>query len=201
MRHGQLLVLFLLTIYSISIFGCKEYNQFDFGIDYLVMFTCRVVSCVFGRECLLWLVCSLGKTLLAFALFDFVLQGQTCLLLQVSLDFLILHSSPLWWKGHLLLVFIIEGCVDHHRTVQLQLFSITAQGIDLDYCDIECPSLEMNRESKRVPEKYLCLLYWLLQSLLTVQIMTNCGKFLKRWEYQTTLPEKPVCKSIGNSYN
>ena len=23
---------------------------------------------------------------------------------------------------------------------------------------------------------------------LTVWIMTNCGKFLKRWEYQTTLP-------------
>ena len=23
---------------------------------------------------------------------------------------------------------------------------------------------------------------------LTVQITTNCGKFLKRWEYQTTLP-------------
>ena len=28
---------------------------------------------------------------------------------------------------------------------------------------------------------------------LTVWITTNCGKFLKRWEYQTTLlfPEKP----------
>ena len=24
--------------------------------------------------------------------------------------------------------------------------------------------------------------------LLTVWITTNCGKFLKRWEYQTTLP-------------
>ena len=23
---------------------------------------------------------------------------------------------------------------------------------------------------------------------LTVWIITNCGKFLKRWEYQTTLP-------------
>ena len=40
-------------------------------------------------------VCSLGKTLLAFALLHFVLQGQICLLLQVSLDFLLFHSSPL----------------------------------------------------------------------------------------------------------
>ena len=61
------------------------------------MSMCRVFSCVVGKGCLLWPVCSLGKTLLAFALFNSVLQGQICLLLQVSLDFLVLHSSPLWW--------------------------------------------------------------------------------------------------------
>ena len=38
---------------------------------------------------------ALGKTLLAFALLHFVLQGQICMLLQISLDFLLLHSSPL----------------------------------------------------------------------------------------------------------
>ena len=32
------------------------------------------------------------KILLAFALLHFVLQGQTCLLCQISLDFLLLHS-------------------------------------------------------------------------------------------------------------
>ena len=31
---SQLPVLFLLTVYSFSIFGCKEYNQSDFGIDW-----------------------------------------------------------------------------------------------------------------------------------------------------------------------
>ena len=78
-----------------SIFGCKEYNQSDFGIDHLLMSICRVFSCVAGRGCLLWPVRSLGKTLLAFALLHSVLQGQICLLLQVFLDFLLLHSSPL----------------------------------------------------------------------------------------------------------
>ena len=35
---------------------------------------------------------------------------------------------------------------------------------------------------------------------LTVRITTNCGKFTKRWEYQTTYlaPEKPVCRSRRN---
>ena len=33
-----------------------------------------------------------------------------------------------------------------HRSVQLQLFSITGQGIDLDYCDSEWFALEMNKD-------------------------------------------------------
>ena len=40
-------------------------------------------------------------------------------------------------------------------------------------------------KSKRVPEKHLFLLYWLPKPL-TVWITINCGKFWKRWEYQTT---------------
>ena len=36
-------------------------------------------------------------------------------------------------------------------------------------------------------KKHLFLLYWLPEPL-TVWITTNCGKFFKRWEYQTTLP-------------
>ena len=63
-----------------------------------MMSMCRVFSCVVGRGCLLWPVRSLGKILLAFVLLHSVLQGQIFLLLQVSLDFLLLHSSPLWWK-------------------------------------------------------------------------------------------------------
>ena len=85
------------------------------------MSMCRVFSCVVGRGCLLWPVCSLGRNLLAFALLHSVLQGQICLLLQVSLNFLLLHSSPLWWKGHLFWVLVLEGLVSLHRTVQLQL--------------------------------------------------------------------------------
>ena len=67
----------------------KEHNQSHFGVDHLAMSMCRVTSCVVGRGCLLWLVCSLSKTLLAFALLHFLLQGQTWLLFLVSPDFCI----------------------------------------------------------------------------------------------------------------
>ena len=82
---------------------------------------CRVYSCVIERWCLLWPVCYLGKTVLAFALLHSALQGQICLWLQVFPDFLLLHSSPLKWKGHLFWVLFSEDLVDVHRTVQLQL--------------------------------------------------------------------------------
>ena len=81
----------------------------------------RVFSCVVGRGCLLWPVHFLGKTLLVFALLHSVFQGQICLLLQVFLDFLLLHSSPLRWKGHLFGVLVLKGLVGLHRTIQLQL--------------------------------------------------------------------------------
>ena len=47
------MVLFLLTVESFSIFGGKEYNQSDFGVDHLVMSMCRAFSCIVGRGCLL----------------------------------------------------------------------------------------------------------------------------------------------------
>ena len=99
------------------------------------------ISCIVGRP-----VCSLSKTLLAFALLHFVLQGQICLLLQVFLDFLLLHSHPVWSKGNLFLVLFLELLVGLHRPFNFSFFSITGRGIDLDYCDIEWFVLEMNRD-------------------------------------------------------
>ena len=58
---------------------------------------CRVFSCVVGRGCLLWPVHSLGRTLLVFALLHSIFQAQICLLPQVFLDFLLLHST--FWQN------------------------------------------------------------------------------------------------------
>ena len=45
-----------------------------------------------------------------------------------------------------------KSLVGLHREIQLQLLSITGQGIDLDYCDIEWFASEMNRDHSVVFE-------------------------------------------------
>ena len=52
----------------------------------------------------------------AFSLVHFVLQGQICQLLQVSLDFLLLHSIPLYQKRYLLWL-VLEGLVGLHSAI------------------------------------------------------------------------------------
>ena len=62
---------------------------------------CVQSSLVLLEEGVCYDQCVLLAKLLAFALLRLVPQSQPCLLLQISLDFLLLHSSPLWCKGHL----------------------------------------------------------------------------------------------------
>ena len=53
-----------------------------------------------------------------------------------------------------------------------------------------------HKKSKRVPEKHLLLLYWLHQRLLLCGSLQT-GKFLKRWEYQATLPASwEICMEV-----
>ena len=69
-----------------------------------------------------------------------------CLLLQESLDFLVFHSSPLWWNGHLFGVLVLEVLVGLHKAFNFSFFGISGRGIDLNCCDIEWFALETNRD-------------------------------------------------------
>ena len=169
------------------------------------MSLCRVISCVVGSGCLLWSFCSLSKYLLAFAMLHSVLQGQTCLLFQVSLDFLLFHSCPLWWKWHIFVVLVLEGLADLHRTVQLLLFGISAWGIDLHYCNIEWLDLETNWGQPVVSE--IALMYYILDSFVdsegysvsskgflptVVGIMVNWIKFAHPILFSSLIPKMSV---------
>ena len=57
-----------------EIFHCEVQRIWSILFRYwpdMVMSMCGVISCVVGRGCLLWLVCSLDRSLLAFALLHF----------------------------------------------------------------------------------------------------------------------------------
>ena len=56
-------------------------------------------------------------------------------------------------------------------------------------------SVGSSKKQENTRRKNLLLLYWLYQGLW--KITGNCGKFLKRWEYQTSLPASwEICMQI-----
>ena len=61
-------------------------------------------------------------------------------------------------------VLVLEGLVGLHRPFNFNLFSITSQGIDLDFYDIECFALEMNRGHSVIFE--IVFKYCILNSFL-----------------------------------
>ena len=148
-----------------SPWGCKESDTTEWlnwteywckMISLLSVVTIWWCPCVKSSLVLLEVVCYdqgvLLAKLLAFSLLHFVLQCQTCLLFQLSLNFLLLHSSLLWWKGHLFfLVLVLEDLVRDpvrepvREPVYLRFFSIRGWGTDLDYC-VEWFALETNQD-------------------------------------------------------
>ena len=82
---------------------------------------CRVFSYVVGRGCLLWPVRSLGKTLLAFALFHSVLQGKFTLFPRYFLTSYFFIPVPYDEKFICWGVLVLERLVGLHRTIQFQL--------------------------------------------------------------------------------
>jgi len=112
--------------WSLKTFGCKEYNQSDFGIDYLVMSLCRVFSCAVGRGYLLWPMCSLGKTLLAYECFILYSKAKFACYSRYLL------TSYFFIPVHLFWVLVLEGLVGLYRTVQLQLLQRYQSGHRLE---------------------------------------------------------------------
>ena len=86
------------------------------------MSMCRVCPCVAGRKCLLWPVCSLGKTLLAFANSASFCTPRPYLSVTpgvswfptFAFQFPVMKRISFW-------VLVLEGLAGLHRTIQLQL--------------------------------------------------------------------------------
>ena len=58
-----------------------------------------------------------------------------------------------------------------------------------------------HRKSKGIPEKKIYFCFMTTWKPLIVWITTNCGKFWKRWEYQTTWPASwEICMQVKKQH-
>ena len=159
---------FFCRLYRASPFGCKEYSQSDFCIDHLMMSMCRVFSWVVGRGCLLWPVCSLGKTLLAFGLLHSVLTPRPNLTVIPRISWLPIFAfqSPMMKRTS---IFGVSSRRVFTEPFNFSFFSISVWDTELDYCDTKWFALETNRDHSVIFEiapKFcildFCWLWWLL---------------------------------------
>ena len=117
---------------------------------------------------------------------------------ETGLEKISFHSNPK--KGNAKECSI--ALISHTSKVMLKILQVRLQQyVNHEFPDIQaglrkgrgtrerlnCQHLLDHQKSKKVPENHLLPLYWLCQSLCLCGAQKNCGKFLKRWEYQTTL--------------
>ena len=114
--YSQLLVLFLLMVQSISIFGCKEYNQYDFGVGHLVMESSLVLleEGIFYDQCVL--LAKFYQPLPRFILYKakFACYSR-CFLTSYFCIPVPYNEKDIFW------VLVLKGLAGLHRIIQLQL--------------------------------------------------------------------------------
>ena len=105
------------------------------------------------------------------------------------------------------------ACISHSSKVMLKILQASLQ----QYMKWEPPDVHRGIIKERGTRDQIANIRWIIKKTREFQIniyfffldyskafdcgTTNCGKFLKRWEYQTTLsaPGKPLCRSRKNN--
>ena len=105
---------------------------------------------------------------------------------------LISHASKVMFK-------ILQARLQQYVNRELQMFKLVLEKAEEP--EIKLPTSIGSSKRQESSRKTSTSALLTTPKPLTVWITTNCGKFLKRWEYQTTYlpPEKPVFGSRSNS--
>ena len=101
---------------------------------------------------------------------------------------LISHASKVTLK-------ILQARLHSAWTVNFQMFKLDLEKAEEP--EIKWPTSIGSSKKARVPEKniYFCFIDY--PKAFTVWITTNCGKFFRRWKYQTTLPTSlEICMQV-----
>ena len=112
------------------------------------------------------------------------------------------QTTTQWHSSHTL----AKQCSKFSKPGFNRTWTVNFQMLQLDIEKAEEPEIKLptsdgsskKRESSRKTSTSALLT---MPKPLTVWITTNCGKFFKRWEYQTTWPAsyKSSCRSRSNS--
>ena len=111
------------------------------------------------------------------------------------------HSSPKEGQCRRSSTCYTVVLISHASKVMLKILPTRLQ----QYVNRELPDIQAGFRKGRGTRDQIANICWIVEkarssrktyisasltmpSLLTVWITTDCGKFLKRWEYQTTLP-------------
>ena len=119
-------------------------------------------SWVVGRVCLLRPQCCLGNTLFSFALLHLYPKAKFACYSRYLLTSYMCIPVPCDEKDIFFLVLDLEGLVGPHRTFNFSFSCICGWGIDLDYCDIEWFTLEMDRVPSVILRLHLSTAFWTL---------------------------------------
>ena len=105
---------------------------------------------------------------------------------------LISHASKVMLK-------ILQAGLQEYITVNFQMFKLVLEKAEEP--EIKLPTSAGSSKKQDNSRKTSTSALLTTPKPLTVWITTNCRKFWKRWEYQTTWPasEKCVCRSRTNS--
>ena len=95
------------------------------------------------------------------------------------------HASKIMLK-------ILQARLQQYVNCELQMFKLVLE-------KAEEPEIKLSTSTgswkKQESSRKTSISVLTMPKPLTVWITINCGKFFKRWEYQTTLPpEKSVCR-------
>ena len=81
------------------------------------------------------------------------------------------------------------------RTVNFQMFKLDLK--EAEEPEIKLPTFIGSLKKQESSRKTSTFALLTMPKLMTVWITTNCGKFLKRWQYQTTRPASwEICMQV-----
>ena len=106
------------------------------------------------------------------------------------------HTSALISQASKVILKILQAILQQYMNHELSDVQAGFRNLWPRNQRSNCQHLMEHRKSKRVPKNiYFCLLT--TPKPLPVWITTNCGKFFKRWKYQTTWPASwEICMQV-----